>query len=206
MVVKSKTKNRSGTGKADAAKKLSGRNQSEGAIQEQGLPGLFMKELRKALVRAGLRDAKVESVVRIVENNIRNNKAVTLDLKGKAKKAVGIVVNKMVGIAVEHFQSAEKLNSDYKNKAAEAEYLKALDALPNFAVAHAGFGNALFHQCKYAEAEAELKKAIELDYHLVQAHNDLGAVYMNQGRMEEAEEALNTATELKKCVGSSKLQ
>lgn len=66
----------------------------------------------------------------------------------------------------------------------ESHFREALAANPNYAIAHAWYGNTLLAQGKFAEAEAEYLRAQELDPLNVGFVNNLGETYYYWRRPE----------------------
>ncbi len=83
-----------------------------------------------------------------------------------------------------------------KRAEATADFRKAVELDPKFALAHYNIGLALYDQGKREEATAEFRKAVELDPKLVQAHYNLGIALRDQGKREEATVEFRKAIEL----------
>jgi lipoprotein NlpI len=88
------------------------------------------------------------------------------------------------------------LGGQGKTDEAIAEFRKAIELDPRFAVAHSSLGNVLSDQGKTDEAIAEYRKAIELDPRDATSHISLGNTLSGQGKTEEAMTEYNAAIRL----------
>lgn len=77
-----------------------------------------------------------------------------------------------------------------------AEYAKAVELNPSFALPYNNLGMARFAGGRVNEAESLLKKAVELDPDFADAWGNLGTVLAQRGQVTEAREALQHAIDL----------
>jgi protein O-mannosyl-transferase len=67
-----------------------------------------------------------------------------------------------------------------------AQFQKALEIDPQYALAHLNLGVALSLKGQANEAISQFQKALDIDPHAALAHNDCGFVLLQQGRADEA--------------------
>jgi len=77
-----------------------------------------------------------------------------------------------------------------------AEFKRAIEINPNYALAHSNLGNAYDEKGMYDVAIAEYKIAIEINPNYALAHNNLGGVYGKKGMYDEAIAELKRAIEI----------
>jgi Flp pilus assembly protein TadD len=83
---------------------------------------------------------------------------------------------------------------DFDN--AIVEFTRAIDLMPNYAVAYANRGVAYIQQQKLNKASDDLRKAVELDPGDKSIHYNLTALYCLQGAKDRAFDSLDKALEL----------
>ncbi len=91
---------------------------------------------------------------------------------------------------------------DYDN--AIALYRRAIEADPDFALAHGTLANALIQRWMHRRHQPELRgealrsaqRALDLDPNVPQAYKALGMIYSTLGRLEESQQAYQRALEL----------
>lgn len=69
---------------------------------------------------------------------------------------------------------------------AVAQFNKALEIQPRYAVAHNNLGNAFLRLGRAADSFAHLQEALEIDPRNAEAHNNMGNTFLQMGRTDEA--------------------
>jgi tetratricopeptide (TPR) repeat protein len=98
--------------------------------------------------------------------------------------------------AREYVERGYRLMGEGSNKAALADFDKAIELDPSYARAHADRGVALVHLKRLNEAEAALRRAGELDEEDFVVHQGLGILHLARERPNEAAEAFTRSLKL----------
>lgn len=91
------------------------------------------------------------------------------------------------------FERANKAVKEGKTEDAIAHLRRAIEAYPDFMIAHNDLGAQLLAQGKLEEASKELRRALEIDSKAFNPHLNLGIVLFKQQRYAEAADMLRTA-------------
>jgi TolB-like protein/DNA-binding winged helix-turn-helix (wHTH) protein/Tfp pilus assembly protein PilF len=88
------------------------------------------------------------------------------------------------------------MNSDWDWAEAEKEFKRAIELSPNYATAHAWYGEFLAFMGRFEEGVAEIKRGQELDPLSLVINTDVAKVYMLARRYDEAIEQYKKALEM----------
>jgi TolB-like protein/DNA-binding winged helix-turn-helix (wHTH) protein/Tfp pilus assembly protein PilF len=88
------------------------------------------------------------------------------------------------------------MNTDWDWAEAEREFKRAIELNPNYATAHAWYGEFLADMGRFEEGVAEIKRGQELDPLSLVINTDVAKVYMLARRYDEAIEQYKRALEL----------
>ena len=102
-----------------------------------------------------------------------------------------------LGNALLEREQADAASERKQIDAAIAQYEKALEIEPDFALAHSNLGNALARRGDVDAAIAHLQKALEIDPDLAIAHNNLGNALVHRGDVNTAVVHFERALEIK---------
>jgi len=78
------------------------------------------------------------------------------------------------------------MNSDWDWAEAERKFKRAIELNPNYATAHAWYGEFLAYMGRFEEGVAEIKRGQELDPLSLSINTDMAKVYTHAGRYDEA--------------------
>lgn len=139
-------------------------------------------------------ESKIESAVPPLDHVLAEDKKID------DSESIGILPNSQVEDGERILMAGIKLYNEGKIEEANSAFTKAVELLPQSAVAHNNLGMVLRYQEKADEAVLHYQEAIRLDPDYAEAENNIGLVYDKTGSIDQAAIHYKRAIHIKPAV------